>query len=59
MVIEKISEENKRKELEVKVQELERLLGQKQVEIAYLQKVVEFGSQEVGFDLKKKLERKS
>ena len=41
VVIEKVSEENKRKELELKIQELERLLGQKQVEIEYLKKAVE------------------
>jgi transposase-like protein len=54
MVIEKVSEENQRKELEVKVRELERLLGQKQVEIEYLKKIIDIGSQEIGYDLKKK-----
>lgn len=59
MVVEKESEEVKRKELESKVKELERLLGQKQVEIEYLKKVVEISSKEVGFDLEKKYAPKS
>jgi transposase-like protein len=59
MVTEKVSEENKRKELEEKVREPERLLGQKQVETEYLKRAVAFESREAGFDLDKKSEPKS
>lgn len=34
--------------------ELERVIGQKQLEVDFLNKVIELGSDEVGFDLKKK-----
>ena len=59
MVIEKESESTKRLELEKKVAELERLLGKKQVEIEYLNKVIEEGGKLVGDDLKKKYAPKS
>ena len=54
MVIEKESESVKRLELEKKVSDLERLPGRKQVEIEYLNKVIEEGGKLVGEDLKKK-----
>ena len=54
LVIEKESETKKTEQLLSKVGELEKLLGQKQVEIEYLKKVVEKGSEEVGFDIEKK-----
>ena len=59
MVIEKESESVKRLELENKVSELERLLGRKQVEIEYLNKVIEEGGKLLGEDLKKKYVPKS
>jgi len=59
MVVEKESESVKRLELENKVSELERLLGRKQVEIEYLNKVIEEGGKLVGEDLKKKYVPKS
>lgn len=55
IVIEKESEENKRKALASRVAELERALGQKQMEIEYLQKALELGSHLTGVDIKKKL----
>ena len=42
-----------------KVAELEQLVGQKQVEVAYLEKVIEFGSELTETDIKKKFESKS
>jgi transposase len=54
VVVEKESEANKVLELLKKVAELERLLGQKQVEVEYLKKVVEFGSEITKTDIKKK-----
>jgi transposase-like protein len=54
MVVEQESESAKRRLLEAHVAELERLLGQKQVEVEYLKRVVEEGSKLLGEDLKKK-----
>ena len=54
MVIEKDSEAQKTEKLMKKVAELEQLLGKKQVEIEYLKKVIEIGSEEVNVDIKKK-----
>ena len=58
IVIEKESESVKTEKLLKKVAELEQLLGQKQVEVEYLKKVVEFGGEAVNMDLKKKFELK-
>ncbi len=54
IVIEKESEAHKTLELLKKVADLERLLGQKQVEVEYLKKVLEFGSELTKTDIKKK-----
>ena len=59
MVVEKESESLKRLALEKKIAELERLLGKKQVEIEYLNKVIEEGGTLIGGDLKKKFVTKS
>jgi transposase-like protein len=54
IVIEKESEGAKTLELLKQIAELERTIGQKQLEIDYLEKVIELGNEEVGFDIKKK-----
>ena len=54
MVIEKESEGNKTSLLLKKVAELERLVGQKQIEVEYLKKIVEFGSELTKTDIQKK-----
>jgi transposase-like protein len=54
VVVEKESEGSKTIELLQKLAELERKVGQKQLQIEYLEKVIELGSEEVGFDIKKK-----
>jgi transposase-like protein len=54
IVVEKESEGAKTLELLQKLGELERAVGQKQLQIDYLEKVIELGSEEVGFDIKKK-----
>ncbi len=54
VVVEKESEGAKTLLLLNKVAELERKLGQKQLQIDYLEKLLELGSEEVGFDIKKK-----
>jgi transposase len=59
MVIEKESEGSKTMSLLKKVADLERLLGQKQVEVEYLTKVIEYGSELTETDIKKKYVSKS
>jgi transposase len=54
IVVEKESEAKRTENLLKKVAELERLLGQKQVEVEYLKKVIEFGSEVTKTDIKKK-----
>lgn len=58
MVVEKASESAKTAVIAGRLSELERLLGQKQVEIEYLNRVIEEGNQLLGCDLKKKCEPK-
>ena len=59
IVVEKESEGKKTEELLKKVAELEQLLGQKQVEVEYLKKVLEFSSELTKIDLKKKYKSQS
>lgn len=54
MVLELESEAERTKYLQRKIAELERALGQKQVEIDFLNKVVDICSDELGYDVKKK-----
>ena len=54
IVIEMESEAIKTKHLQERVAELERIIGQKQLEIDYLNKLLDLESQELGYDLKKK-----
>jgi len=54
IVVEKESEQRKNEELRAKIADLERIVGQKQMEIDFLNKVIEIGSQEVKIDIKKK-----
>jgi transposase len=53
-VVEKESEGAKTLELMKHIAELERKVGQKQLQIDYLEKVIELGSEQVGIDIKKK-----
>lgn len=53
-VIEMDSESRKTKLLQTRLAELERIVGQKQLQIDYLEKIIELGSEEVGIDIKKK-----
>lgn len=59
IVVEKESEGAKTISLLKKVAQLEQLLGQKQVEVEYLKKIIEFGSELTETDIKKKYESKS
>ncbi|MDT8442589.1 MAG: transposase [Desulfuromonadales bacterium] len=54
IVVEKESEGSKTIELLQKIGDLERKVGQKQLQIDYLEKLLELGSEEAGFDIKKK-----
>ncbi len=53
MVVELESESLKTEQLTKKVAELERVIGQKQLEIDFLNTLVEVSSKEVGLDLRK------
>ena len=49
----KDSSTDKLKALEKKVKELERLVGQKQIQIEFLEKMIDLSGKETGLDLKK------
>lgn len=53
-VVQMESEQHKTQLLMQRVAELERVIGQKQMEIDYLEKCFEVVSQELGYDVKKK-----
>lgn len=53
LVVQMQSEEIKNAQLRQRLAELERIIGQKQLEIDFLNKLMELGSQELGFDFKK------
>lgn len=55
MVIQKESEAAKTSELFARNAELERIIGQKQMQIDYLEKLVEIASKEYDVDLKKNI----
>lgn len=55
LVKQKDSEQEKRKALEKRIAELERVVGRKQMEIDFLEKMIEIGSKELGVDLKKNI----
>lgn len=58
MVVEKESEGQKLIELLKQIAELERKIGRQHLEIDFLQKVIEFGSEMTNLDIKKKYESK-
>jgi transposase len=53
-VIQMESEQEKNKKLQERIAELERAVGQKQMRIDILEKMIEVGEKELGVDLKKK-----
>ena len=55
LVMQMDSEQYRSKELEKKVAELEAALGRKQMEIDYLNKLIEIAGQDLGTDLKKNI----
>jgi transposase-like protein len=53
MVVQMESEANKTQQLLQRVAELERIVGQKQLEIDFLNKLMEVATEELGYDVKK------
>jgi transposase len=53
LVVQMDSEAKKNSDLQARIAGLERIVGQKQLEIDFLNKLLELGSSELGFDLKK------
>jgi transposase len=58
LVVEMESEFYRSKELSKRVAELEQVIGQKQMVIDYLEKMIELASEDVGMDIKKKFSSK-
>lgn len=54
-IIEPMSDSEKIKELRAKIQELERIVGQKQIELEFKEKMIEIAEQMYSVDIKKKL----
>jgi transposase len=54
LVLQMESESYKTKELEKRIAELEAALGRKQLEVEFLNRLIEKGKEELGMDLKKK-----
>jgi hypothetical protein len=54
LIVELKSESYKSKELEKKVKELEAALGRKQLEVEFLNKLIEVVGKDMGIDIKKK-----
>jgi len=54
VIVEKKSRTQKLEQMKWRLAELERIIGQKQLEIDVLNKMLELGSEQVGFDIKKK-----
>jgi transposase len=54
IIVELKSEAYRSKELEKKVQDLEAALGRKQLEVEFLNKLIELASDDLGVDIKKK-----
>lgn len=57
-VIEMKSDTKKIAVLKAKIKELEQLVGQKQIQLEFTEKMVEIASDHVGFDIKKKFGKK-
>jgi transposase-like protein len=58
LVVQMESEASKTQMLQQRVAELERIIGQKQLDLDFLNKLLELGSEDLGFDLKKNLSTK-
>ncbi len=56
LIVESESDTKKIQELKSKIAELERMLGQKQVQLEFTEKMIELAEEAYGIDIKKKLE---
>lgn len=54
MVVEPESDTRKIQQLKEKIKELERLVGQKQINIEFLEKMIDLTEEDLGIDIKKK-----
>ena len=54
-IIEPMSDERKIKELRAKIQELERIIGQKQIQLEFKDKMIDLAEEMYNVDIKKKL----
>jgi len=59
VTVEKKSISKKNKELQEQVKQLEQALGQKQMRIDYLEKIIDTASDRLGEDIEKKIKRRS
>lgn len=57
-VVQMESEEQKTLQLRQRVAELERIIGQKQLELDFANKLLEVASEDLGYDVKKNIEQK-
>ena len=57
LIVEKQSEQYKRKELEQKIKDIEAALGRKQMEVDMLNKIIDLANEEYNADLKKNISR--
>lgn len=58
MVMEKDSADYQHKQLQERIKELEAIVGNKQIRIDYLEKLIEIAGKELGVDIEKKGERR-
>jgi len=58
-IVEKKSQTKKIEALQARIKELERMVGIKQIQLEFSEKMLELGSEEVGFDIKKKYTSKA
>ena len=54
MVVESLSDTRKIAALKERVKELERIVGQKQIQVDFFDKMIELAEEEYGIDIKKK-----
>lgn len=57
VIVEKKSISKKNQELKERIAKLERVLGQKEMRVAYLEKLIEISSEDLGVDIEKKGKR--
>lgn len=55
LILEPMSDSHKIEELQKRIRELERLIGQKQIELEFKEKMIQVAEQMYGIDIKKKL----